>query len=197
MKYVPSIRVAVMKIFHKPGGQRRFKGHVVSINQYITTLATDLPLRPLTTEIPILIIQPRNGGTWSGRQLLISVERVPPALAYLVANSPTYAGVRSMSAAPPNCGSDRTQRLREKWMPWTCLTLSTTRRGVRWTATATGRTAVAVLQQLAASRYETTRGLARHRVRWRRRLHKSTAVVVEALGTLRTPQPSGSALQVN
>ncbi|CAM9847427.1 unnamed protein product [Pylaiella littoralis] len=79
----------VVKMFHKPCGQRYSSGHVVSIN-----LATDLPWRPLTEEIPILVIQPGNGGTWAGREFMASVERVQAALAYLVAHSPAYAGVR-------------------------------------------------------------------------------------------------------
>ncbi|CAM9960625.1 unnamed protein product [Pylaiella littoralis] len=84
----------VVKSFHKSGGQRHFNGHVVSTNRDITALVTDLPWRPLTAETPILIIQPGNGGTWVGRQLTDSVEGARAALAWLVANSPAYAGVR-------------------------------------------------------------------------------------------------------
>lgn len=53
-------------------------------------------------------------------------------------------------------------------------------------------------QQLVASSYETPRGLACHRTRWRRRLNNITAAVEGALETLlRTPIASGGALQAN
>ena len=84
----------VVKTFRKGGGQRRFEGHVVSLAQDITALATELPWRPCTADIPIVVIQPPDGGTWEGRQFMVSVSRVETALTWLIANSPGYADVR-------------------------------------------------------------------------------------------------------
>ncbi|CAM9191521.1 unnamed protein product, partial [Pylaiella littoralis] len=84
----------VVKTYRKRGGQRHYEGHVISLSQDITELAMTLPWRPCTAEIPIVVVQPPDGGSWEGRQFTVSVSRVEAALAWLVAHNPAYAEVR-------------------------------------------------------------------------------------------------------
>lgn len=84
----------VVKTYRKPGGQRHFEGHVISLSQDITELALTLPWRCCTADIPILVQQSPDGGSWEGRQFTVSVARVETALAWLIANNPAYADVR-------------------------------------------------------------------------------------------------------
>lgn len=83
----------VVKMFHTPGGQRHFNGHVVSINQDITTLATERGALS-RRRYPFSSFNRGMADSWAGRQFIVSVDRVQTALAWLIANSPAYAGVR-------------------------------------------------------------------------------------------------------
>ncbi|CAM9910054.1 unnamed protein product [Laminaria digitata] len=84
----------ICKVIRKPGGQYAYEGHVIKISQDITTLATDLPWLPNSDELPIIIIQPPNGGDWEGREFNVNPTRVETALVWLIAYSPAYRDVR-------------------------------------------------------------------------------------------------------
>ncbi|CAN0553986.1 unnamed protein product, partial [Laminaria digitata] len=84
----------ICKVIRQPGGHYAYEGHVINISQDITTIATDLPWLPNLDELPIIIIQPPNGGDWKGREFKVNPTRVETALVWLIAYSPAYRDVR-------------------------------------------------------------------------------------------------------
>lgn len=83
----------VVKVVRLAGGMHGYEGHVLSMGQDIGELATRLPWLPTSEEIPVVIIQPSDGGSWAGRTFKVNLGRVERALLYLIRNSPGYRGL--------------------------------------------------------------------------------------------------------
>ena len=52
----------IVKVHRKNGGQYRYSGHVINIAQAITTFAASLPWNKNSEDVPIIVIQPPDGG---------------------------------------------------------------------------------------------------------------------------------------
>ncbi|CAN0176305.1 unnamed protein product [Ectocarpus sp. 4 AP-2014] len=85
-----SMAFSVCKVIRVAGGAHGYKGHVLSKGQDIGRFVGTLPWLPNSDEMPVIIIQPPNGGTWAGRQFKVSLDMVERALNYLMWHSPPY-----------------------------------------------------------------------------------------------------------
>ncbi|CAM9386991.1 unnamed protein product, partial [Ectocarpus sp. 8 AP-2014] len=90
-----SMAFPVCKVIRLAGGAHGYKGHVLSVGQDIGGFVGNLPWLPNSDEMPVIIIQPPDGGSWAGRQFKVSLERVERALNYLMLHSPPYMDIRS------------------------------------------------------------------------------------------------------
>lgn len=85
-----SMASPVWKVFRLAGGAHGYKGHVLSIGQGIGAFVGTLRWLTSSDEMPIIIIQPPDGGTRAGRHFKASLQRLEPALNYLIRHSPPY-----------------------------------------------------------------------------------------------------------
>ncbi|CAB1108166.1 unnamed protein product [Ectocarpus sp. CCAP 1310/34] len=83
----------VVKVVRLAGGMHGYEGHVLSMGQDIGEFATRLPWLPTSEEIPVVIVQPPEGGSWAGRNFKVNLARVEGALLYLIRHSPAYRGI--------------------------------------------------------------------------------------------------------
>eukprot|EP00752_Nemacystus_decipiens_P005573 g5042.t1 len=77
----------VCKVARLAGGAHGYEGSVISIGQDISSFSASLPWLANSEEMPVIIIQPPDGGSWAGRQFKVNLRRVERTLNYLIRTS--------------------------------------------------------------------------------------------------------------
>eukprot|EP00752_Nemacystus_decipiens_P018636 g16710.t1 len=80
----------VCKAVRLAGGAHGYEGSVISIGQDTGSFSASLPWLANSEEMPVIIIQPPDGGSWAGCQFKVNLGRVERALNYLIRHSPGY-----------------------------------------------------------------------------------------------------------
>ena len=81
----------VQRIYTRPGGQRAFSGHVISLEQYVQSIARVLPHLP--SDLPLLTVRKPCGTAGEHKDFRVRKSVVENALKYLKQNNPLYTDI--------------------------------------------------------------------------------------------------------
>ena len=84
----------IARAYRLKGGQRGYSGHILNVARDVTSFATSLLLSANSEDIPIIVIVPRQGGTWEGREFRLK----PPGC---VLNEPFFGSSRTTRPTVP------------------------------------------------------------------------------------------------
>ena len=104
----------IMRVYKRPGGQRAYKGHCVSVAQNITQIVNVLPKLP--SEIDIIVVR-KPGENNTHQDFKVRRRKVSEALEYLHEHCPAYTDIV--------VDNDRLQSLPEDGIPETLTTVYT------------------------------------------------------------------------
>ena len=78
----------IMRVYIKPGGQRRYSGHCINLPQNVTELATSLPRYPKDVAVIIVKVKGKDN---TFRDVTVRKKKVHNALVWLINNNPHYS----------------------------------------------------------------------------------------------------------